>query len=239
MLFAIELNTSRITLGSQRLKLHDLTKKLTESDGDLSKKMKAFVTNVIGNTNYTSDSVMREWQGFIAQLDNISKLSSHFNTITEVANKVSDSGASEWANKLKIEPLLSPEDDLTPVDWNESWQWKRREQYLKEIDGREKLKELSEKRSRLEIDLKRTFTDLIKNKTNIGLHMNITERVQGALIRFVSAVSLLVKELESELLDTEKMLIEQCRIITLAFHAGSYQHGVLVKVCHQVLVHLI
>ena len=189
LLFAIELNTSRITLGSQRLKLQDLTKKLTESDGDISENMKAFVTNVIGNTNNTSDMVMQEWQGFLVQLENIKKLSSHFNTITEVADKVFASGASEWANKLKTEPLLIPEDDLTPVDWNESWQWKRREQYLKEIDGREKLKELSERRSRLDIDLKRTFTELIKNKTNIGLHMNMTERVQGALMRFVSAVS--------------------------------------------------
>lgn len=189
LLFAIELNTSRITLGSQRLKLNDLTKKLTESDGDISENMKVFVTNVIGNTNYTSDTVTQEWQGFITQLEIIRKLSVHFNTITEVADKVSASGASEWGNKLKTEPLLTPEDNLTPVDWNESWQWKRREQYLKEIDGREILKELYEKRSRLDIDLKRTFTELIKSKTNIGLHMNMTERVQGALMRFVSAVS--------------------------------------------------
>lgn len=189
LIFAIELNTSRITLGSQRLKLQDLTKKLSESDSEISEKMQDFVTNVIGNINYSSDAVMQEWQGFIAQLENINKLSSHFNTIIEVTDKIFDSGASEWSYKLKTEPLLSPEDDLTPVDWNESWQWKRREQYLREIDGREKLKELSERRSRLDIDLKRTFTELIKNKTNIGLHMNMTERVQGALMRFVSAVS--------------------------------------------------
>lgn len=47
---------------------------------------------------------------------------------------------------------------------------------------------MSEKRLQLDDDLKRTFSELVRIKTNIGLHMNMTERVQGALMRFVSAV---------------------------------------------------
>jgi len=44
------------------------------------------------------------------------------------------------------------------------------------------------KRMLLDQDLKRAFSDLVKVKTFIGLHLNMTERVQGALMRFVSAI---------------------------------------------------
>lgn len=189
LIISIELNTSRITLGSQRLKLKDLTNKLKESDGDISNRMMDFVNNSIGNLMYTSDTIMQQWQEFIAELDKLRKLSNHFNSITEVSEKILSSGAPDWANKLKTEPLASTEDNLTPIDWYDSWQWKRREQYLKEIDSREELKELSAKRSRLDVDLKRSFSELIQKKTSIGLHLNMTERVQGALMQFVSAVS--------------------------------------------------
>ncbi|MDD5460962.1 MAG: hypothetical protein PHG00_04920 [Methylococcales bacterium] len=40
----------------------------------------------------------------------------------------------------------------------------------------------------LDQDLKRAFSDLVKIKIFIGLHLNMTERVQGALMRFVSAI---------------------------------------------------
>lgn len=186
---AIELNTSRIRLGAQRLKLQDLTDKLKQSDGIISEKIRNFIEKVIGNPSYSSDTVIQEWQSFVTELERINNLSTYMQEVEDIAGRISDSGAHKWAEKLKTEPLLGTEDELTPVDWYESWQWKRREQYLREIDGREELKGLSDKRSQLDHDLKRTFSKLVRIKTNIGLHLNMTERVQGALMRFVSAVA--------------------------------------------------
>ncbi|MGR3179122.1 MAG: AAA domain-containing protein [Candidatus Anammoxibacter sp.] len=186
---AIELNTSRISLGARRLKLQDLTDKLKQSAGTISEKIREFIEKVIGNPSYSSDTVMQEWQSFMTELDRLNSLSTYFHDIEDVAEKITASGGPKWAEKLKTEPLLVTEDELTPVDWYESWQWKRREQYLREIDGREQLKRLSTKRSQLDHDLKRTFSELVRIKTNIGLHMNMTECVQGALMRFVSAVA--------------------------------------------------
>lgn len=40
---AIELNTSRISLGSQRIKLQDLMEKLNKSDGDIASEIRTFV----------------------------------------------------------------------------------------------------------------------------------------------------------------------------------------------------
>ncbi len=186
---AVELNTSRISLGAQRLKLQDLTDKVKQSDGTISQKIISFIENVIGGPSHSSDTVIQEWQSFITELDRLNNLLTDLHDVEDIAERITDSWAPKWAGKLKTEPLLATEDELTPVDWYESWQWKRRKQYLREIDGREQLKRLSNKRTQLDHDLRRTFSELVRIKTNIGLHMNMTERVQSALVRFVSSVS--------------------------------------------------
>ena len=186
---AIELNTSRISLGAQRIKLQDLMEKLNKSDGDIANEIRIFVKNIIGNPQYSSDSIIQKWQKLVSELSRINKLSGEFREIENITDKISESGAPKWATALKTEPLLEVDDNLTPVDWFETWKWKQREQYLHEIDGREQLKTLSEKRSTLDNDLKRTFSNLVRIKTNIGLHQSMTERVQGALMRFVSSVA--------------------------------------------------
>ena len=186
---AIELNTSRISLGAQRIKLQDLMEKLKKSDGDIANKIRVFVKNTIGNPEHSSDSIIQKWQELVSEVNRIERLSSDFQDIENISDKVSESGASIWGNSLKSEPLLGAQDSLTPVDWFETWKWKQRKQYLHEIDGREELKKLSDKRSTLDNDLKRTFSKLVRLKTNIGLHMNMTERVQGALMRFVSSIA--------------------------------------------------
>jgi uncharacterized protein Yka (UPF0111/DUF47 family) len=186
---AIELNTSRISLGAQRIKLQDLMEKLKQSDGDIANSINTFVKNIIGNPEYSSDMIIQEWQGLVSELNRINELLVHLQDLEKIADNISDSGAVIWGGKLKSEPLLEADDYLTPVDWYETWKWNQRKQYLHEIDGRDQLKRLSEKRSTLDNDLKRTFSNLVRVKTNIGLHMSMTERVQGALMRFVSSIA--------------------------------------------------
>lgn len=186
---AIKLNTSRISLGAQRIKLQDLMEKLKISNCDIANKIRTFVKKGIGNPRYSSDKIMQYWQGVVSELGRINKLSSYLQDIENISDKVSESGAPIWGKALKTVPLLETDDNLTSVDWFETWKWNQRKQYLYEIDGRDELKKLSAKRSTLDNDLKRTFSNLVRLKTNIGLHLNMTERVQGALMRFVSSIA--------------------------------------------------
>jgi len=185
----IELNTSRISLGAQRIKLEGLMEQLKQSDGDIANRISHFLKTAIGNAEYSSDKIIQHWQEWISELNRINELTVHLNDIESIAALVSDSGAPIWAGKLKSEPLLEEDDTLTPVDWYETWRWSQRKQYLHEIDGRSHLKKLSQKRAALDNDLKRTFSKLVRIKTNIGLHMSMTERVQSALTRFVSSIA--------------------------------------------------
>lgn len=186
---AIELNTSRISLGAQRIKLQDLMEKIKTSDGDIANEIRTYIKNTIGNPEYSSDQIIQKWQELVSELTRIIKLSSNLQDIENISDKISESGAPIWGGALKTVPLLGTDDNLTPIDWFETWKWNQRKQYLHEIDGRDELKKLSAKRSTLDNDLKRTFSKLVRLKTNIGLHMNMTERVQGALMRFVSSIA--------------------------------------------------
>jgi len=185
---AIELNTSRITLSAQRLKLDDLVNKLKQSDSPIAHEMLAFINSGIGNTSYTSDQVIKSWQDFIAELNRLKTLATPMNTVVRIVDKIVQSGAEQWARALIETPVTEGPDSLTPSTWFDTWQWKRRSEYLKAIDGRKELAVLTEKRVLLDQDLKRAFSDLVKVKTFIGLHLNMTERVQSALMRFVSAI---------------------------------------------------
>ena len=93
---AIELNTSRISLGAQRLKLQDLMDKLKQSDGEISGNIRNYFENIIGNPSYSSDTVIQEWQGFVSELNRLNDLSTFLHDIEDVAEKILGSGAPVW-----------------------------------------------------------------------------------------------------------------------------------------------
>ena len=184
---AIELNTSRVSLGANRLKLQDIRKKLTKAETPIEQDIKRFL-ETLGQPSITADEVMDGWQSLMTELSRVHTLHPKLETVQRVTEKIQNSGAQNWATLLKLEPIEGDSDPLTPSFWFESWQWRRREHYLNEIDGHERLKALGASRLQLDSDLKKTFAELVKVKTNIGLHMSMTERVQGALMRFVSSI---------------------------------------------------
>jgi len=186
---SIESHTSRIMMGSQRQKLVDLQHKLKNCNGTITNKIQKMLTEFVGNSNNSSDQIIKIWGDLCHELTRIHELKIKLITVSRVVQKINESGAKKWANRLIHEPLLSEDDLLTPSYWYESWKWARQSAYIKSIDGREELKTISEQRISLDKDLKKSFTELVKVKTQIGLHQTLTERVQGALMRFVSAVA--------------------------------------------------
>lgn len=188
LIHAIELNTSRIRMGSQRSSFEDIISKLSSSSSDISRSIKDFFSEYLGSPDYSSKQIIQMWQDLIHELNRLHEMALTLEIIDDVAKLVEDSGAPLWANKLRSVPF-SNDDNLTPEDWYEAWQWKRRYQYIQQIDGREVIRKLSNDRLLLDSDLKKTFLELIKVKTTIGLHSNMTERVQGALMRFVSSIA--------------------------------------------------
>lgn len=223
---AIESHTSRISLSAQRQRLSDLKQKLQNCEGDISNNLRVAIDKGIGNPKYTIDQIMKHWQGLLNEASRLHDLLPRMLTVSRIAQMIGDSGAKMWAEKLVTEPLLGEEDEWAPMHWFESWRWKRQKAYVKSIDGRERLREAFEQRAKLDKDLKKTFTGLVKIKTHIGLHQSLTERVQSALTRFVAAIAKIGKGTGKRAPGIGGMLIVLWKIVMMAFPVGLCLHGV-------------
>ena len=184
----IQLNISKINLNKQRHQLDYMNEVVYKSDNDISNKFKDFLTNILGNKKYLTDDIQGKYQTLISELNYINNLENKFEEIKDITKKISDSGAVIWSKKLRTEISDSINDILTPSNWNDSWQWKRKLTYLKSISGRERSKIILEDRVQKEQELSKQFTELIKVNTNLGLISNITDLVKSSLSKFQDAI---------------------------------------------------
>lgn len=185
---SINLNILRRDLQNKNVVIQDILSKLKEPKGPLPLEINKFVNEMVGKSGFSVESIVNNWQGLIKELKRLNGLKGYLSDVFDVATLVEESGAPQWAHQLKTSPLIGPVDEWTPVDWQKAWTWRQKESYLLYIDGRGRLKELSVNRKELDKKLKKTFVELIKVKTEIGLHRSVTEKMQGALMRFVSAI---------------------------------------------------
>ena len=185
---AIQVNTAQGSTSQNNILLEDIQNRISSLDSPLTTKMTSVISS-LGEQSLTTQNIMDNWNSEMEDLKLIQNLRPHFEIVQNVTEKIENSGAPLWAEQLSRVPVEGTTDILTPHHWQETWLWKRREQYLHEIDGHEELKALSSKRIEFNQDLERAFGKLVYAKTSIGLQKNMTERVQGALFQFSAAVS--------------------------------------------------
>ncbi|PPK59877.1 superfamily I DNA and/or RNA helicase [Malaciobacter marinus] len=185
----IDINTSKNELNNQKNQLDDLYDILhSHEEKTISKKIKDFLDNNLGNNSLSTDDIQNQWRELINELIDINSLKSEFSLIREITLKIELSGGLNWAKQLRTVPADEVNDELTPLNWLESWKWKRKESYIKSISGRERSKILFEERDVKEKKLQKVFTELIKINTNIGLKSNVTDLVKSALTKFQDAI---------------------------------------------------
>ena len=184
----IHSNISKINLNKQRNQLNDMHEIIYQNDNDISSKFQNFLTNVLGNKEYLTDDIQNKYQILISELNQINALGSKFSDIKIITQKISDSGGVIWSNKLRTEMSDAINDTLTPSNWYDSWQWKRKLTYLKSISGRERSKTILQERTKKEKELSKNFTELIEINTNLGLISNITDLVKSSLSKFQDAI---------------------------------------------------
>lgn len=183
-----QLNISKLNLARQRNQLNDMHEIIYKYDNDISNKFKDFLANILENKEYLTDDIQCKYQTIISELNNINELEDKFEDIRTITKKISDSGAVIWSTKLRTEISDSINDTLTPSNWYDSWQWKRKLTYLKNISGRERSKVILQERSAKEKELSRKFTELIQINTNLGLINNVTDLVKSSLSKFQDAI---------------------------------------------------
>jgi very-short-patch-repair endonuclease len=186
---AIKLNLSRIRLAGSRAKRADLIKRLSASSGSIVEKMKAFVEEDLGNPDLNGRQVGDRWEALCREVARVQDLKPHLDQLSRVADLIEQSGGVKWAQQLRTDSADGVDDPLLPGSWQQSWQWSRISGYLRRIDGRDRIRELSRLRLEYEDDCRKTFGEVVKNRTFLGLKRNLTDAVQSALVMFIDAIT--------------------------------------------------
>lgn len=184
----IKMNLSKAHLAASRATRADLIKRLAGCSGALVQQMSAFVEKDLGHPELSAQQVADRWEALCRELTRIQNLALHLAEVERVAALIQQSGAVSWAQQLRTQPARDADDPFTPGAWRESWEWARISGYLRRIDGRNRLRELSRLRLECEDDRRTTFGEVVKLRTYLGLKRNLTERIQAALVMFTQAL---------------------------------------------------
>ncbi len=186
---AIKLNLSKTHLSASRATRADLIKRLAACSGIVVQQMSAFVEKDLGRPELNPQQVADRWEALCRELTRIHNLTPDLAEVERVAALIQQSGGVSWAQQLRTQPACETDDPLTPGAWRESWQWARVSGYVRRIDGRDRLRELSRLRLEYEDDRRKTFGEVVKLRTYLGLKRNLTDRIQAALVMFMQALS--------------------------------------------------
>ena len=185
---SIKINLAKNRLLSSRNRIRGLLNLLAQCSGPIIEETHEFLSGSVGKPNLKETEITDRWQAICQRLTSLHNLRPQMQTVERVAGLIRESGGTHWANALMTQPVTGVDDPWTPGNWLKSWTWARYESYLKQIDGRCRISELSAHRMCCEDELKKTFEQVVKLRTFLGLKKNLNERVQSALVMFTSAI---------------------------------------------------
>jgi very-short-patch-repair endonuclease len=129
-----------------------------------------------------------DWRALGAEVDAIAALAQAFATIDRVSAAVEESGAPLWAERLRDDPVLGVEDPWTPADWQQRWRSRRLAGWLIRIDRHDALRDLHQRRTGLEHQLRRAYEEAIELRTWCRLAEKASDQVRAALASYAQAM---------------------------------------------------
>lgn len=159
-----------------------------EKDGRFGAAARRILETALGQPDVKADDICRTWDAIRSGIDDIAQRRSHFHAVRELAARIAEAGAPEWAREILSEPAQTDADPVIPVDWREAWDWAVSDGYLRSIDRREQLQLLSEERISLETSIAKSFETLVRERAFYALGSHMTGKVRSALMMFAAAL---------------------------------------------------
>jgi very-short-patch-repair endonuclease len=175
-------------LGYAIRRVAEISKKLDVHSGVITTELRAFLAYGLGQPSLKEDDLRADWLSKMAVLGKLQGLWPHISTIKDTAEKIEQSGAPKWANRIRIQAVESEIDSIVPFTWREAWEWRLALNFLDRLDSHHKVRDLIEERRQLTQNLAKTYQDLVAEKTWLGVFNNSPDSVRQALQAYLSAV---------------------------------------------------
>lgn len=147
----------------------------------------ASLANAIGADETDGGQIVKLRGEITAELDRLAKVMPRLKALGYDLETLVESGAPEWAERLRDAPLDAP--DLIPDTWRDAWDWARMSGQVDKIidlgngDKYRAAKADAMRRRR------KNFEDLIRIRTLLGLRARMTPSIRQAMEAFTQAVS--------------------------------------------------
>jgi very-short-patch-repair endonuclease len=150
------------------------------------------VADGLGANDLPDAEAAEIWRGVQREADRVGKLRAELQRLDALADLVRASGAANWAEQIRRK-TPSEADETLPVDWQDAWDHACAKGFLARVANRERVQALTAARAELVASRERRFLDAIELMTYLGLRSRLTENVQAALRKFLSALTRLPK----------------------------------------------
>ena len=156
--------------------------------GPIGEEFRTILETVVAQP--TSDALLleRRWTAALAEAAVLRSLAPAFATIRHAAALIEESGAPDWADRLRSEPVTGGEDPLTPGDWRDRWTLRRLATWLRRVDRHDRLRALGRERGEHEDHLRRTYEEAIELRTWCSLAEKASDQVRAALAAYAQAM---------------------------------------------------
>jgi very-short-patch-repair endonuclease len=160
---------------------------LNGKGGPISDAIRDFISSVLGSPTVVEAEAQNQWSKLMEQLGRIHSVRSLLVTVADVTDRISQSGALQWAAALRRYAEGNGQ-RLLPSDWRTAWTYRRIATYLAAIDQQKRLDELSAQRKQSESQLAKSYCDIVVKRTWLQLAEKASPRIRTALQAYLNAV---------------------------------------------------
>lgn len=190
----LDIEIRRHRLSAARKKVDEVIRRFSVYDGDIFESMVRWLTRV-GAPDFDETTLIPTWTRYLNQLATLRNCQPAFQKIRELTDRIESAGAKEWATNLRTAAAEPDGDQVLREDWRAAWDWSRKHGYLRRIEGRQMIAELSRKRDRAEMNLRRHYEDVVSCRTWLRLVEQIRSDtgIARAVVAYVQAITGMTK----------------------------------------------
>jgi very-short-patch-repair endonuclease len=169
--------------------LAEMQEKLAGTSGPVSSQLRLFIDSQLGNQELSSERVAAHYAEICVELRRIGGLAAEFAIIQDTRTRIADAGAHKLAARLvSVAVRSSGEDRVFPATWRDAWNWARMRRHLDNIESREELITLSERRREIEAGLARRYVSVVAKAAWLSTKRNASPRLLQALSGYATAI---------------------------------------------------
>ncbi len=169
--------------------LANLQEKLAGTSGPVSSQLRQFIATQLGNPELGAERVAAHYAEILMELRRIGGLSSDLTAIQEFRRRIAAAGAPKLAARIgSVAVRSSGEDRVFPPTWRDAWNWARMRRHLDNIESREELITLAERRREIEAGLARRYVSVVAKAAWLSTKRNATPKLLQALSGYATAI---------------------------------------------------